>query len=75
MNDAVEDIWEAYWERMDPEFRNPNFQVAAEQEARAWFDSVIRELKAKAWDEGHKHCFHVENPKAEKPYNPYRRAE
>jgi hypothetical protein len=39
------------------------------------FDEAIREAKEAAWDEGHNHCFRVENPANTKPYNPYRSAE
>lgn len=35
----------------------------------------VREARsglADAWDQGHGHCFHVEDPANQKPYNPYR---
>ncbi|MCU6481929.1 hypothetical protein [Arthrobacter sp. A2-55] len=41
--------------------------------AKAEFDAALESAKADAWDEGHTHCFHVENPR-NKQRNPYRKA-
>lgn len=38
----------------------------------AELNEELRKAKEAAWDEGHNHCFRVENPANTKPYNPYR---
>lgn len=35
-------------------------------------DAAFRAALARAWDEGHTHCFHVENPHNPIKGNPYR---
>jgi len=42
--------------------------------ARAALKAAAPFIAAQAWDEGHDHCFHVENPDR-KDHNPYRSIE
>lgn len=47
--------------------------TAKGEDSRAvWFDRWLEQVKAEAWDEGHTHCFHVENPHNPVKGNPYR---
>ena len=59
-----EDLWKVYRDAV----------LAAGFGTAACNDEGLRAIAEKAWDEGHTHCFHVEDPKnAER--NPYRKAE
>lgn len=44
----------------------------ATQEFHEELDEIRRAAAEKAWDEGHNHCFHVEDP-AQGRVNPYRK--
>lgn len=43
---TVEDLWEAYWGTVNPEYGNIAFQVQAERETREEFDLAISRIRA-----------------------------
>lgn len=80
---ALETGWETQvssrklWSSV-PEANKATMRVAVRSmvESVAFSENLAkrdRDIAARAWDEGHTHCFHVENPHNPVKGNPYRR--